>query len=567
MTLKRRLTDISNRIYNYNLNNHKTSISYYLHADGKVHPFLDTLKIALFYALFGVIWISIPEGFLNMIFHRTGDFFLIGIYKDWFYVGISTLLIFGLIFRRLILFKCALKNIENNLAKQQAIEQKLNQLAYYDSLTGLPNRTLFENKLCSLISESDSNHKNFALVYIDVDNFKHINDTMGHMAGDSFLKHIAKTLVENIGVYDFVARLGGDEFGIVLSNIQTKEEAAQKVQNLQWFLRRPWSINSQEFFVSVSAGIVIYPDQADDITLLLRNADIAMYNVKRHMKDNFCFYSENLKDQNLRYIALVNELHKAIENREFYLVYQPIINLVSGKIIGVEALIRWRHPEKGVISPLDFIPIAEETGLIHSIGTWVLKTALLQKRDWEDKGLSNIKMSVNVSGKSLIQEGFVNEVRNIISDLRLNSSEVQIEITESVLIEKMKQSQKVLEDLSEMGIQIALDDFGTGYSSLTYLKNLPIDVVKLDGNFVKGIITQEEDSVIVESVIKLTHDLNLTLVAEGIETEEQLKLLKNNCCDYGQGYYFSKPLEKDMVEIMMKTDFPNSNYLLPVLMS
>lgn len=563
MTLKRRITDISNKIYNYDTEN--KGISYYLHSDGKVHPFLDTLKISMLYALFGILWISVPEGWLNKNLYKTKDFFLVGIYKDWIYVGITTLLLFVLIFRRLILFKCALKNIESSLEKQQATELKLNQLAYYDSLTGLPNRTLFENRLCSLMQESDINQSKFALVFIDVDNFKHINDTMGHMAGDSFLQHIAKTLVENIGVYDFVARLGGDEFGIVLSNIQTKEEAAQKVQNLQWFLRRPWSINRQEFYVSVSAGIVIYPDQGDNISLLLRNADIAMYNVKKHMKDNFCFYSESLKDKNLKHIAMINELHKAIENNEFYLVYQPIVDLINGRLMGVEALIRWRHPEKGVIPPIDFIPIAEETGLIHTIGYWVLRTALLQKKCWEDNGLPNIKMSVNVSGKSLIQQGFVNEVRNIISDLRLNTSEIQIEITESVLIEKMKQSQKVLEDLSEMGIQIALDDFGTGYSSLTYLKNLPIDVVKLDGNFVKGIMTQEEDSVIVESVIKLTHDLDLTLVAEGIETEEQLALLRNNRCDFGQGYYFSRPVEKDIVELMMKSSTPNSKYLLPEL--
>ncbi|RII33148.1 bifunctional diguanylate cyclase/phosphodiesterase [Clostridium chromiireducens] len=440
-----------------------------------------------------------------------------------------------------------------DITEQKLIQNQLNSLAYKDMLTELPNRLSFELKVNELINTDKNNDSNtkFALLYMDIDNFKHVNDTLGHTSGDLLLKYISNILKYQVKAPDFVARLGGDEFAIIFEDIKNRQEIIDKVQKLIKYLRRPWVIDKQEFFISHSIGIAIYPEDGDNLSTLLKNSDVAMYFVKKNMKDNYCFYLQEIQEENSKKIKIINDLRRAIENKEFNLFYQPIIDLNSEKIIGVEALIRWFHPIRGMIPPMEFIPLAEENGLIHDIESWILETALMQKKQWEDMGYADLKMSINISGKSVTREGFINEVKDLLSRVKIKNDNIQFEVTETALMNDLNTSIKVLREIKDMNIKIALDDFGTGYSSLTYIKKLPIDVVKLDKDFIKNISKIEEEEVIVDYVIKLTHQLNLKIVAEGIETKEHLEFLKLNGCDYGQGYFFSKPITKEEIEKLL----------------
>jgi len=535
------------------LHKHKSEdIHYYLDMKSQLRPGVEALKLTIIYGMLGVIWIAFPVEIIGGLIHNMDMLPQINIYKGWAFVGISAVTIFIFALSRLRLAKGALRHLELNLMKQKMIEQELNSLAYYDILTKLPNRALLEIKCAELVK----NNCQFAFVCMDVDNFKNINDTLGHLAGDQFLKELADRLLESVGRNAFIARLGGDEFAMIFAPIYGKEEVEYKLQRIQDKLKNTWKYEGQHFHISVSMGVALYPEQADNLTLLLRNSDIAMYANKKLKKENYCFYSEELNRNNSKKLMLTNELHKAIQNDEFLLLYQPIVDINTRDLIGVEALIRWKHPEHGMISPLDFIPLAEETGLIEEIERWVIKTAFLQKKIWDELLVDRPKlmMSINISGNSFVQYGFVNYIRNMLLQSQLNSNEIQLEITETVFIDKAELSKMVFNDISSMGLQIALDDFGTGYSSLTYLKNFPIDVVKLDANFVKGIINDGEDRSIVEAVIKLTHDLGLTIIAEGIEAETQHNVLKNKRCDYGQGYLYSRPVSADKIMEMLENE-------------
>lgn len=446
-----------------------------------------------------------------------------------------------------------------DITEHKLIRDRLNTLAYYDVLTGLPNRFLFQEKINEIISayKKEIRDRKFALIYMDIDNFKHINDTMGHASGDLLLKHISNILKIHVKSPDFAARLSGDEFVIIFENIKDRQDIIHKIHILLKYLRKPWILDKQEFFISFSIGIAIYPEHGDNISTLLKNSDIAMYYVKKNTKNNYCFYLSKMQEKSLEQIKIVNDLRHAIDNNEFSLFYQPIINLNNGKIMGVEALIRWFHPVRGMVSPMEFIPLAEEAGLIYDIEKWILKTALTQKRRWEKMGYSHIKMSINISGKRVTSSGFINEIKKLLSETKVKCDEIQFEVTETALMEDLDASMRILREIKNMNIKIALDDFGTGYSSLTYLKKLPIDVVKLDRKFIKSISEIGEDEVIVEYVIKLTHKLNLKIVAEGIEIKEQLAFLKTNYCDYGQGYLFSKPIAKEEIENLL---FLNKSY-------
>jgi diguanylate cyclase (GGDEF)-like protein/PAS domain S-box-containing protein len=432
------------------------------------------------------------------------------------------------------------------------MNEKLNLMAYYDMLTELPNRFLLEANLENLIKEASENKKRFALVYMDVDNFKNINDTMGHLCGDKLLKDVSTILKERIKQPNIIARLGGDEFAIVFVDIEDKKQVASMVKDLIQYLRKPWVIEGQEFFISFSAGIALYPGHGETLSILMKNADMAMYYVKKNMKDDYCFYNSEMEELNLNQVKLVNDLRRAIDNEQFILYYQPIINLYDSQVNGVEALIRWYHPEKGIIPPIDFIPLAEEAGLIYDIEKWVLKTALIQKKQWEEKGYHNIKMSINISGKAVVNGGFIDYIKNLTQEITLNYGEVQFEVTETAFMEDLDLAINNLKQIKKSGIKIALDDFGTGYSSLTYLKKLPIDVVKLDRGFIKTTTNIEEEPII-HYVIKLINRLELKLVAEGVETIKQLNFLKKNNCDYAQGYLFSRPVESKEVEIYFTT--------------
>ncbi|WP_238881931.1 GGDEF domain-containing phosphodiesterase [Clostridium sp. YIM B02551] len=437
-----------------------------------------------------------------------------------------------------------------DITEHKIADDRLNFLARYDSLTKLPNRLYFEEKVNEIIYNCSENSR-FSLVYMDVDNFKNINDTLGHETGDMLLKYISSILIEEIKEPNFAGRLGGDEFAILFKNPENKREVRIKLNNILVKLKEPWVCNKHKFFNSYSIGIAQYPENGCTLSTLLKNADIAMYNVKKNSKDNLCFYTEAMQEKELKYVELVNDLRSAIEKEEFKLVYQPIINLNTFELIGVEALIRWNHPVKGIISPMEFIPLAEETGLIFYIGSWVFKAAMLQKKEWEEMGHHNIQMSVNISGSRITRKSLTEDIINIINEVGLKFDEIQLEITETEVMKDVDAAIEVLNVLKAKGIKIALDDFGTGYSSITYLQKLPIDVVKIDKSFIDGVSQSKEDNIILENIIKLTHDLKLKVVAEGIETKEQLEFLKDKKCNYGQGYLFSKPVNKEELDKLL----------------
>jgi predicted signal transduction protein with EAL and GGDEF domain len=374
---------------------------------------------------------------------------------------------------------------------------------------------------------------------------------MGHSAGDLFLKEFGSQLQQSISDTDLAARLNGDEFAIIIHDIPDNQKIYSTLDILIERLRKPWIINRHEFFITFSIGITIFPDDGNTTSVLMRNADTAMYSVKRITKDSYSFYSKEILEENLRKIDMINSLRKAVNQKEFKLLYQPIIHLGTNRLIGVEALIRWHHPYKGIISPVEFIPLAEESGLINEIDKWVLESAFKQKKEWTDKGFRKLRMSINISGNSLRREGLVEDIKRLLNETGVDSSDIMLEVTETVLIENIGTSVEILNRIKNMGIRIALDDFGTGYSSLTYLEKLPIDVVKLDRSFVNDIVKQNHVDIIVENIIRLTHDLLLEITAEGIETSEQLEYLKSKLCDYGQGYYFSKPVDHIAIEGML----------------
>lgn len=442
----------------------------------------------------------------------------------------------------------------NDITKVKLYEEKLNTLAYYDSLTTLPNKELFEVKFRKLLDyKKEQGESDFAILYMDVDNFKNINNVLGHSAGDKLILYISSMLKYQIKEPSFVSRFRGDEFAIVFDGVANKKEVIEKIEKLLKFLRRPWILKNQEFFISYSIGIAMYEEHGDDFNTLIKNADTAMHSIKKDKKDNYGFYNYEMERKTIEYINLINEMRHAINNNEFVLYYQPIINLENSKLLGFEALIRWIHPTKGFISPMNFIPIAEEIGFIDEIGKWVLETSFRQMKIWKLKGLSELEMSINISGKMLTNAYLIEDIKKLISKYEIQGENIKLEITETAVMIDLNASIVVLNKLKALGIHIALDDFGTGYSSLTYLKKLPINVVKIDKEFINNIYLNNEDSIIVESVIRLIKDLNLKIVAEGIETKEQLDFLMKHKCDFGQGYYFSKPVDvKESEEIIKK---------------
>lgn len=435
-----------------------------------------------------------------------------------------------------------------DITERKEMEKRLHSLAYYDILTQLPNRTMFEEKIEQLLHNVKEAGRKVAVIYIDVDNFKHINDTMGHRTGDKFIVYIANILKYHIQHPNMVARLSGDEFVIVLTDIHSANDVILELNDLLKHIRRPWVLKNQEFFVSVSMGIAIYPEHGEDFTTLLQNADTAMFHTKENGKDGFCFYTSDMHEKTLDYIQLRSQLRHAIKNQEFMLYYQPQIDLKSGQLIGVEVLIRWLHPEKGFVLPTEFIPMAEKMGYIREIGEWVLKTACDQKKQWEQKGYIPIKMAINLSSKHLTDHDFIKTMKKAIEQENINCSEIELEITETAVMDNMDIALDAILHLRDFGFSIALDDFGTGYSSLTYLQKLPIDILKIDREFIRQIAKKDKEHFLITSIIQLAHNLNMKVVAEGIETKEQEEFLTKYHCDIGQGYYYSKPVSAKGIE-------------------
>lgn len=433
-------------------------------------------------------------------------------------------------------------------------ESEIKKLAYYDTLTGLPNRVLFTDRLRQAIVLADRDHRGVALMFLDLDHFKKINDSLGHAYGDRLLKITADRIQSCLRSSDTVARLGGDEFVVVLPLVSGAEDVPKVAGKILDALKKPVHFDEHDIYTSVSIGIALFPTDAETVEELLKSADIAMYQAKERGRNNFQFFSRDMNELALSRQRIESSLRQAMERQEFYLEYQPQFDIGLRAIVGVEALVRWQHPLQGRIAPTDFIPIAEETGLIIPIGEWILRTACRQARLWHDIGYNWLRVAVNISARQFKQSNFVSLVRDILAETGMNPQYLELELTESTIMERADRNILALQELKELGIKLAIDDFGTGYSSLSYLKHFPIDRLKIDRTFVHDINNDSDDAAIAEAIIVMAHSLKLNVVAEGVEQEEQLDFLHSRKCDELQGFLMSHPLSvEDVTEFLAAT--------------
>ncbi len=421
-------------------------------------------------------------------------------------------------------------------------EKEIRHLAYHDVLTGLPNRMLFMDRIDQAISRAQRENSKFALLFLDIDHFKVINDSMGHAAGDQLLNIVSQRLKDVLRKTDTVARLGGDEFTIIIEALDEENAVSAVAKNILASLEKPVKINEKEVHIGGSIGVALYPQDGDSFGALLKNADIAMYRAKELGRQTFQFYTHEMSLKAMQRLDLENQIRSALKHEEFVVYYQPKINLSSGLCQGMEALVRWQHPQRGLIGPLEFIPLAEETGLIIELDEWVIAGACKQFKKWKEAGYAVECLSVNISARHFREGNFLEYCKNNIEKMGLSPQVIEIELTESALVDNYDSAKEILNQIHNLGVRIALDDFGTGYASMSYLKEFPFDTVKLDRSFVKGIPDDKENTAIVKAMIQLAQALDLNLVAEGIETEQQKTFLYGNGCTYGQGYLWSEPL-------------------------
>ena len=416
----------------------------------------------------------------------------------------------------------------------------------YDELTGLPGMTMLINEMGKLIDRSSPSTK-FAVAYLDIDNFRYINQTSSHKVGNELLKYISHNLEADMDDFYMAARITGDKFAILFTDIQSTAELLEPITNIKNNVCNLWSAYDYDFYVSFSMGISIYPDNGRDIVSLLQNAKIAMSIAKKQGKD-ILFFKEDIQKEFISRVQMVNELQKGIDEQNFTLYYQPVFSLNTNKILGVESLVRWIHPKKGMISPALFIPVAEESKQIYSLEKWIINQALQQKKHWESEGFYQIELSINISSKTLESDFYFNEIEQILISYEVDFSKIILEITETAFLYNIDIAAERINRLKKLGIKIALDDFGTGYSSLSHLKELPIDIIKIDRSFVNSIQHCEKDKIIIKNILSVAHDLQCKVIAEGIETEHQLDILKQYSCDLGQGFLFYKPLSEEKVK-------------------
>ncbi|HJV54078.1 MAG TPA: EAL domain-containing protein [Noviherbaspirillum sp.] len=443
--------------------------------------------------------------------------------------------------------------VTEDISERKQNEQTIRHLAFHDPLTGLPNRRLFNDRLQQAIVALQRRGNAFALMLLDLDRFKTVNDTLGHDIGDALLKAVAARLSACVRQGDTLARMGGDEFALLSFDVGQPEDTAHIAGKLVDAFREPFHLYGHELYMTASVGVTLYPADATDGDALIRNADIALYRAKDCGRNNFQFFTEDMNVAIMQRLQLENSMRWAIERGEFQLYFQPQVDIVSGRIRGTEALIRWSHPELGMVSPAKFIPLAEETGMIAQIGEWVLRTACAQAKAWQRAG-APMRVAVNLSARQFLQGDLADTIEGVLREQQLPPSLLEVELTEGVLMEDTSQTAAILDRLHRMGVQISIDDFGTGYSSLSYLKRLPIHVLKIDQSFVRDIHTDPDDRAIVTAVIALAHSMKLEVVAEGVETREQLSFLREYGCDVMQGYLFSKPVPGDAVLAMLTAD-------------
>jgi diguanylate cyclase (GGDEF)-like protein/PAS domain S-box-containing protein len=438
-----------------------------------------------------------------------------------------------------------------DISERKKTEEQIKYLAYHDELTGLANRKLFNDRLDQAILAANANQDNLAIMFIDLDQFKMVNDTLGHNFGDLLLKEVATRLTSCIREVDLVARQSGDEFILLIKNVSTKE-ADTFAKKILKSLDFPFMLGGNELFITASIGISLFPQHGTDAHILIKNADAAMYDVKYNGKNHFRYYSFDIEKSNQRRMMITNGLHKAIENKEFELYYQPKIDIYTNSVIGVEALIRWKHPIYGPLPPSEFIPIAEETGLILPIGEWVFRKACEHHKRWERLGIAPYNICINVSPRQFSDEQLHDKITKVLKDYDFRPNYLELEITESVAMNNIDEAIDKLNQFKELGVKLALDDFGTGFSSLNYLRSFPIDLVKIDRSFIKDILNNSQNASIVSAIIDICHSLKLIVVAEGVESIEQLEYLRTHSCDVVQGYYFCKPVPLDEIERILR---------------
>jgi diguanylate cyclase (GGDEF)-like protein len=437
---------------------------------------------------------------------------------------------------------------------EQLLEERTAQvdfLAYYDTITQLPNRALFEDRLAQAIAMAKSSGQTLGVLFISLDQFKKVNDTLGHGPGDSLLREFAERLKSCVAQTDTIARFGSDEFALLRTQIEGADDVIETIGSLSQVLKFGFELNGQELFATASVGISLFPVDGDDGQTLLKNAGAALYKAKRSGGANYQFYTTDIHDRASRRLSLETTLGRALQNQEFLLHYQPKVSVDSLEITGVEALIRWHHPQLGLISPSEFIPLAEDTGLIIPIGQWVLKEACLQNKRWQNQGFARIRMAVNISARQLHDQAFADTVIRVLKETNLEPEYLELELTESSLMQNAELAANVLSRLKSMGIYCSIDDFGTGFSSLASLKRLPINALKIDKSFVSEAPSEPDDAALVLAIVTLAHNLRLKVIAEGVETEEQLRLLHLLRCDEIQGALFSKPLPADAVVTLL----------------
>ena len=445
------------------------------------------------------------------------------------------------------------RGIARDVTQAHRAEERIKRLAHFDELTGLPNRTMFMHTLQRAFSLAQRRGKQFALFFIDLDRFKNINDSLGHEAGDRLLQDVARRLRHHLRESDTVARLGGDEFVVLVEDCADPRELNAIAQNILNAVGRPYTLSGREFHVTASIGISTYPADGLDPASLLKNADIAMYLAKDRGKNNFQFYSPQQNAHSFERLALESALRHALERREFVLHYQPKIDIATNRIVGVEALLRWNHPDLGMVTPNQFIPLAEETGLIVPIGRWVLRTACAQSAAWRSEGLPGIRIAVNLSARQFSDDALIADIGDAMAEAGVAPEGLELEITESMVMQNPERAVSTLSRLRELGISVSIDDFGTGYSSLGYLKRFPIDNVKIDRSFIKDLPHDTDDAAITRAVIAMAQSLRIRVVAEGVETREQLDFLREHQCDECQGYFVSRPLPPSEFALLART--------------
>jgi diguanylate cyclase (GGDEF)-like protein/PAS domain S-box-containing protein len=437
-----------------------------------------------------------------------------------------------------------------DITERKRVDEQIRFMAYYDDMTGLPNRRLFKDHLNEALVSMKAAGKRLAVFYLDIDRFKLVNDSFGHDYGNMLLLQLAERFTRCIAENDFLARTEGDEFAFCYTHVEDQNDVMALVAGITRVLEQPFMLEQYELHVTASIGVAISSEEENEAETLMKYADIALAKVKEKGRNDFQIFNSDMKSVSLNRLKLESELRKALVNEEFILHYQPQIEIESGKIVGVEALIRWEHPERGLVSPNVFIPFAEESGLIVPIGEWVLKAACKQNKAWQDQGLQPFPISVNLSMRQFFQHNLKGKIGNVLTQTGLEAKYLELEITESMTMEVDSAIHTLLE-LKELGVHVSIDDFGTGYSSLYYLKKFPIDKLKIDRSFVRDIMVDPNDAAIVTTIIAMAHHLNLKVIAEGVETEDQLNFMHQNSCNEVQGYWFSPPITAQKMQVMI----------------